>query len=551
MNVLQNFSFKTRLVMLVSLAAVLMVGIGSMGLKGMLNSNASLDNLYRNRLVGTGQVGEVMALMRDNRVQLLLALQHDPQNRFRALHTDPITLHSDIVQGNIAKIGAVWQDYMARPRGAEERRLADEFSATRAVFVNEGLKAVMAALQAEQFELAGSLTLARLDQSFAAANASSEKLLQFQLDDAQEQFVAAQSQYRGIRNASLGLLVVALGLCILLAWGIISAIGKAVAALERASGQMAQGDLTVTADYQSEDELGRVAKAFNQMRERFHSMVQQVSSATVQLAAAAQQTSAVNMQTGAGVRRQQSEVEQVATAMHEMTTTVQEVAHSAAGAALAAQQADQEAADGKRVVSQTGEVIDALASEVEKAAAVIRQLEQDSDKIGSVLEVIRSIAEQTNLLALNAAIEAARAGEQGRGFAVVADEVRTLASRTQQSTTEIQGMIEKLQSGSSSAMKVMEASCSQARKGVEQVAQAGDTLDCITRSVATINDMNAQIASAAEEQSSVAEEINRNIVTVSELAEQTSVGAQQTATTSEELARLAEQLQGMVGQFRT
>ncbi|MDX1724349.1 MAG: methyl-accepting chemotaxis protein [Pseudomonas sp.] len=551
MNVLQGYSFKSRLVMLVSLTTVLMVGIGSMGLKGMLDSNASLDSLYHDRLVGTGQVGQIMALMRDNRVELLLALQHDPQNSFKDLHAHPITLHSDIVQGNIAKISAIWQDYMTHPRGAEEQRLADDFSATRAIFVNEGLKAVMAALEAEQFEQAGSLTLTRLDESFAAANAASEKLLQVQLDLAEAQFVAAQSQYRWIRNAAVGLLAVALALCIWLAWGIISAIGKAVAALERASGQMAQGDLTITADYQGEDELGRVAKAFNQMRERFHSMVQQVASATAQLAAAAQQTSAVNMQTGAGVRRQQSEIGQVATAMHEMTATVQEVAHSASGAAQAAQQADQEAVVGKRVVGQTVEVIDALAHEVEKAAAVIRQLEQDSDKIGGVLEVIRSIAEQTNLLALNAAIEAARAGEQGRGFAVVADEVRTLASRTQQSTTEIQGMIEKLQSGSSSAMKVMEASCSQARKGVEQVAQAGATLDCITRSVATINDMNAQIASAAEEQSSVAEEINRNIVTVSEVAEQVSVGAQQTATTSEELARLAEQLQGMVGQFRT
>ncbi len=551
MSLLQSFSFKKRMVMLVSLSAVLMAGIGGVGLKGMLDSNASLDSLYHDRLVGTGQVGKIMALMQDSRVQLLLALQHDPQNSFKDLHTHPRTLHSDIVQGNITKISAIWQDYLTHPRGAEEQRLADDFSATRAIFVNEGLKPVMAALEAEQFEQAGSLALTRLDESFAAANASSEELLQVQLDLAEAQFVAAQSEYRLIRNAAIGLLAVALGLCIWLAWGIISALGTAVAALERASGQMAQGDLTVTADYQGDDELGRAAKAFNQMRERFHAMVQQVSSATGQLAAAAQQTSTVTLQTGAGVRRQQAEIGQVATAMHEMTTTVQEVAHSAAGAAQAAQQADQEAADGKRVVSQTGEVIDVLASEVEKAAVVIRQLEQDSDKIGGILEVIRSIAEQTNLLALNAAIEAARAGEQGRGFAVVADEVRTLASRTQQSTTEIQGMIEKLQSGSSSAMKVMEVSCTQARKGVEQVAQAGATLDCITRSVATINDMNAQIASAAEEQSSVAEEINRNIVSVSQVAEEASVGAQQTAATSEQLARLAEQLQGLVGQFRT
>jgi methyl-accepting chemotaxis protein len=551
MSLLKNLSLKTRLVMLVSIAAVLMVGLSVVGLKGILDSNASLDSLYRERLVGTAQVGEIMALMRDNRIQLLLALQHDPKNSLQDQHKHPTSQHSDIVQGNISKIGSLWQDFMARPMNAEEQRLADNFTTARETFVNEGLKAEMAALQAKQFDQAGNIALTRLDETFSVANAASQQLLKYQLDDAQAQFDAAQSEYLSIRNLAVGLLTVALGLSVWLAWGIISTIGKAVSSLESASVHMAQGDLTMTADYQGQDELGRVATAFNLMRERFHSMVQQVSSATGQLATASQQTSTVNLQAGISVRRQQSEIEQVATAMHEMTATVQEVARSAAGAARAAEQADQDATDGKQVVSQTVEVIQALASEVEKAASVIRQLEQDSDKIGGVLEVIRSIAEQTNLLALNAAIEAARAGEQGRGFAVVADEVRTLASRTQQSTTEIQGMIEKLQSGSSNAMKVMESSCTQAHKGVEQVTQAGAALERISCSVATINDMNAQIASAAEEQSSVAEEINRNIVTVSQVAEQVSVGAQQTATTSEELARLAEQLQGMVKQFRT
>jgi methyl-accepting chemotaxis protein len=551
MSLLQGFSFKARLIMLVSLSAVLMTGLGSIGLKGMLDSNDALDKMYRDSLVATAQVGQIMSLMRDNRSELLLALQHEPQSILKDLHRHPTSLHSDIVQGNIAKISAIWQDYMERPRNAEEQRLADDFAATRGVFVNEGLKAVMAALQAEQFEQAGSIMLNRLDETFAASSQSSKNLLQFELDNAQKNYVAAQSQYQDIRNTAIGLLVVALGLSICLAFSIIGAIGQAVVALERASAQMAQGDLTITADYQGQDELGRVAKAFNLMRERFHTMVQQVSSATGQLAAAAQQTSAVNLQASVSLRGQQSEIDQVATAMHEMTATVQEVAHSAAGAAQAAEQADRDATDGKQVVSQTVEVIEVLAREVEKAATVISQLVQDSDKIGGVLEVIRSIAEQTNLLALNAAIEAARAGEQGRGFAVVADEVRSLASRTQQSTTEIQGMIEKLQSGSANAMKVMDASCMQAHKGVQQVTQAGATLDRISQSVATINDMNAQIASAAEEQSAVAEEINRNIVTVSQVAEQVSDGAQQTNATSEELARLAEQLQGLVKQFRT
>ncbi|WP_407693056.1 methyl-accepting chemotaxis protein [Pseudomonas paeninsulae] len=286
------------------------------------------------------------------------------------------------------------------------------------------------------------------------------------------------------------------------------------------------------------------------MRERFHGMLLQLSAATTQLAAAAEETSTVNQQTGAGIRRQQSEIEQVATAMHEMAATVQEVARSAAGAAEAAQKADLEAADGRQEVSRTIDAIDFLAKEVEQGSAVILQLEQDTDKIGGVLEVIRGIAEQINLLALNAAIEAARAGEQGRGFAVVADEVRTLALRTQQSTGEIQTMIEHLQTGSANAVKVMGASRNRAQDSVKQVARAGTTLESITRAVATINDMNGQIASAAEEQSSVAEEINRNVVTVSLVAEQTSVGAQHTAAASEELARLAEQLQALVGQFR-
>jgi methyl-accepting chemotaxis protein len=236
--------------------------------------------------------------------------------------------------------------------------------------------------------------------------------------------------------------------------------------------------------------------------------------------------------------------------MNEMTTTVQDVARNTAQAAEAAQRAAQEANSGKQVVTQTLATIDNLANEVEKVAAVIQALETDTGNIGMVLDVIKGIAEQTNLLALNAAIEAARAGDQGRGFAVVADEVRTLASRTQKSTQEIHDMIGRLQSSAAQAVQAMQTGRARAQESVQQAAKAGASLGTITSAVSTISDMNTQIASAAEEQSSVAEEMNRNIVAIRDVAEQTARGAHQTSRATDELSRLSSELQALVGQFK-
>jgi methyl-accepting chemotaxis protein len=236
--------------------------------------------------------------------------------------------------------------------------------------------------------------------------------------------------------------------------------------------------------------------------------------------------------------------------MNEMSATVQEVARNAVEAAAAAKDADSTFDEGKQVVDRVISAIGELAGEVESAATVIQQLEVESRNIGSVLDVIKSIAEQTNLLALNAAIEAARAGEQGRGFAVVADEVRTLAGRTQESTQEIEEMISKLQSGTNNAVNVMAAGKEMTQVGVDQAAAAGEALKTINAAVAQISSMNTQIASAAEEQSSVTEEINRSIVSINEVAEQSATGAQHTAEASTDLARLADQLKNLVDRFK-
>jgi methyl-accepting chemotaxis protein len=314
---------------------------------------------------------------------------------------------------------------------------------------------------------------------------------------------------------------------------------------------IAKGNLAVRIEEAtSQDETGQLQTATRQMVAELHSLISEVTGSTAQLSAAAEEMSVITEQSKRGVHQQQSEIDQIATAMNEMAATVQEVARNAAAAADAAHKADDEAKSGQRVVTQTVEAIDAVAHEVESAAEVIHKLAADSTSIGTVLDVIRGIAEQTNLLALNAAIEAARAGEQGRGFAVVADEVRTLATRTQESTQEIQKMIERLQTGAKSAVLVMEQGRSKAQVSVQQAAKAGTSLDAIANAAGSISDMNAQIASAAEEQGAVAEEINRNIVNISQIASQTANGAEQTSTASMELAKLAGRLQSLVGKFR-
>jgi len=311
-----------------------------------------------------------------------------------------------------------------------------------------------------------------------------------------------------------------------------------------------EGDLSRRVNVAGRDELGQLAQAFNAFVDNLQGLVSEVSAATVRLAAAAEQMSIITDETSCGISQQRSATDQVATAMNQMTATVHEVARNASGAAEAAQRANGQASHGKREVLHTIDVIDALAHEVEQAAEVIHKLESDSDDIGMVLDVITGIAEQTNLLALNAAIEAARAGDQGRGFAVVADEVRTLAARTEQSTQEIRQMIERLQAGAKRAVAVMDEGRSKAQAGVEQAARAGESLESIAQGVAAISDMNAQIASAAEEQTAVAEDVNRNVVDISQIADQSSERGEHAMASSAEVARLAERLRTLTARFK-
>jgi methyl-accepting chemotaxis protein len=342
--------------------------------------------------------------------------------------------------------------------------------------------------------------------------------------------------------------VVLIGILVwLISRGVVKPICEAALAMEGIASS--NGDLTVRMNEMGKDEVARLSKAYNRFAEKTEQMIRSVARSSGNLSINSSRFAALSEHTSRNIRVQHEQTAQVATAMTEMSATVHDVAQNTTQTAEAAQQADSQTMAGRQVVSDVSSGINALAQEVGRAVETVRHVEADSERIGSVLDVIRGIADQTNLLALNAAIEAARAGEQGRGFAVVADEVRTLAKRTQDSTEEIQEMIESLQSGVRNSVSVMETSQEKAAVSVERAGRAYESLEEINQVVDTITQMSAQIATAAEQQSSVAEEINRSITEITQIADETSLDSDKTYDATQEMSAEIDRLSGLLEQF--
>lgn len=356
----------------------------------------------------------------------------------------------------------------------------------------------------------------------------------------------ASQSIKYILLLSVFALVAGFGATYFLTKSIVSPIKKAV----RMADQLAHGDLSVNVGTTTKDEAGMLLEAIQNTANNLKKMLQVISDASDELAAASEELAVVSESSLEGIVKQESETELVATAMGQMATTVHDVADNAMKAADAASQANSEARSGARVVEDTITSINSLSVNVNDSSVKLNEVQQQVLNISTILDVIRGVADQTNLLALNAAIEAARAGEQGRGFAVVADEVRSLAARTQDSTAEIQSIIEQLQRGTKSTVEVMDIGKSQADNCVIQAQEASSALSSITSAIAIINDMNIQIASASEQQSSVAESINKNVTNVKQVAQENSVASDQIRGSTTEIAKLAEQLNHLVLQFK-
>jgi methyl-accepting chemotaxis protein len=431
----------------------------------------------------------------------------------------------------------------------EERSAYDDYVRLLGQYrqIEERMKSLSRNNQTEELR---TLLNTELLSNSEAVNTVLTRLLDINNSMANDSNQKAADQYDSAFDLVVALLVLATALTVLFAWLLTRSITLPIAQALDAAENIAEGNLTRPIKVDGDDEAGRLLRAMNKMQEKLRDTLQRISGSATQLASAAEELNAVTDESARGLTQQNNEIEQAATAVNEMTSAVEEVARNAVSTSEASKNATTSAGDGRDLVQETVSAIERMSGDVQGTATLIGALAEESRDIGKVLDVIRGLADQTNLLALNAAIEAARAGEAGRGFAVVADEVRALAHRTQQSTSEIERMIGSIQAGTEQAVDSMRNSTERAESTLNIAKGAGISLDTINSAIVEINERNLVIASAAEEQAQVAREVDRNLVNIRDLSVQSATGASQTSAASNELSRLAVDLNGMVGRFR-
>ncbi|MEE5086407.1 methyl-accepting chemotaxis protein [Pseudomonas alliivorans] len=545
MNILRQFKFSTKLLSAFIICALITLAVGGLGMTGVTRLGNALEQTFSNNLVSVSNTNETLTSMTAHNRGLYRLL--DAQDG-GVSETDKERVRQAIAD-DLARAQKVFSIYRATPLEDDERVAGDQLEQMLPAYI-AGSQQVIELMRAG--DLQGART--RLNDLSTDGFVKIRAYLRTIIDSNNRQIKEGAVAAAELRNKSVLMLeigvVIAFIVAILLGIFITRMITRPLAVAVVSAQRIAGGDLTQPIVSTSSDEAGLLLDALSNMQDGLKDTIQQIASASDQLASAAEELSAVTNESTRGLTRQNDEIQQAATAVNQMTAAVEEVARNAVSTSEASKTATEDAVDGRGQVDHTVKGITTMVHEITESTEAVSELAGHVREISKVLDVIRSIAEQTNLLALNAAIEAARAGEQGRGFAVVADEVRALAHRTQASTVEIEGMISTVQSGADGAVAAMGKSLSLATNTQELALRAGSALEKITQGVATINERNLVIASASEEQAQVAREVDRNLLNIQDLSTQSAAGADQTNASSQELSRLATSFNGMVAKFK-
>ncbi|MHB0986784.1 MAG: methyl-accepting chemotaxis protein [Sulfuricella sp.] len=545
----KNLSVRARLAMIMAFMAVLMLGGGGIGLFGIAMSNKALETTYRDRLEPSNMVNRIMLLMNENRNQIMLALQHNPESSSAKMHDHPVSLHTDTMIKNRDEITAVWQDYIKRNLTPEERALADKYAAARGQYVTEGLAAAREAILAGDFNKANEILLKKIDPLHKAANAEAEALLKQTLATARAEYEQALARYETIRNLAVGGAVIGLLLAAIAAMLLVRAIIHPLRQVNETFDRIAQGDLRNEIDIGGHNEIGQLQCAMAAMQVHLKVMLDEITLASTEIE---QRCDHLNTQMSGVVEHsdhQHDRVQEVAAAMEEFSQSVTEVAESAGATSHAAVDSQSIVANSAAQMAKSLAATNRVVAAVQASSGTIAELSQAIQHIGDISLTIKEIADQTNLLALNAAIEAARAGEQGRGFAVVADEVRKLAERTANSTTDITKTVSDIQGATQIAVTTMDQAVREVGEGIGLMKESGASLGQITATSEKVADMSQHIASAAKQQSVASEEVARNMEQISGLIESNATAAQQAWKDTEELAKTAEELRVLVRHF--
>ncbi|AVE07682.1 methyl-accepting chemotaxis protein [Pseudomonas palleroniana] len=535
----------TKLLLSFLLCALITFGVGLLGIKGVVRLSTALELTFSNNLVSVSNTAATLnGLMAHNRgmYRLMDASKGDvaPQDRER--------VRQDIAQ-EFKRSQVAYATYRATPLEDDERAAGDKLDQIWPTYISNSER-IISLLDAGQIDQARTQLNTTNNELFRQARELIRIMVESNNRQIKEGAIAAEELRSSALTWMIGGILLAFIIAIIVGVLITRLITRPIAQAVESAQRIAQGDLTQAIITERTDEAGQLLMALSGMQGGLKSTLMEIANASDQLASAAEEMSAVTDESSRGLTRQNDEIQQAATAVNQMTAAVEEVASNAVSTSEVSRQATTEAEDGRQQVEQAVSGMNSMVVEINGSTQSVAELAGQVREIGKVIDVIRGIAEQTNLLALNAAIEAARAGEQGRGFAVVADEVRALAHRTQTSTVDIEKMIGEVQIGADNAVAAMNKSLTWANNTQALAQNAGEALQRITTSVAKINERNLVIASASEEQAQVAREVDRNLLNIQDLSTQTAAGAHQTNASSQDLSRLATSFNVLVSKFQ-